>query len=84
MLFPLVAILTFECVENAVSQISYFLNSSLLMFWGVFQTDDNSGCFMIIIVMSALLIVSLLDILTLWNIVIVLGVCFIKELENEM
>lgn len=54
------------------------------MFWGVFQTDDNSGCFMIIIVMSALLIVSLLDILTLWNIVIVLGVCFIKELENEM
>lgn len=58
-----------------------FLNSNLLMFWGVFQTDPNGGWFMIIVVLS---LVSLLDILEFWECDDVLGDCFIRELENEM
>lgn len=54
------------------------------MLWDVFQTDPNSGWFMIIVVLSALLLVSLLVIWKFWECSDILGDCFIRELENEM
>lgn len=60
--FSFVDILPFECVVNTVSKISYFFNANLCMFGDIFQTG-NSGGFMIIVVLSALLLVNSLDIL---------------------
>ena len=72
--FSFVDILTFECVVNTVSQIFYFLiNSNLFMFWGRFKTDDNCGCFMIIVIFSALLLVNSLGILKFWECSDILG-----------
>lgn len=50
------------CGKYSKSNILFF-NSNLFMFWDIFQTDDNSECFMIVVVLSALLLVNSLDIL---------------------
>lgn len=71
------------CGKCSKSNILFF-NSSLLMFWDIFQTDDNSGCFMIVVVLSALSLGTLLDILKFWECSDILGDCFVRELENEM